>query len=192
MNDNLYFRRINEIEKQIISNEYSIISIEFPKIIENLKTRLYISIDKLQIKNKFPNIYLIPESQINLLRTLDNDKIISVGLYFGFIKKGKFYLSLEGAEFLFNNNLLSDLKIIQVSDKGEKSILYGNNILNNMIYTIPDFLKENDILLVVNRNEEIIALALSKMNSQKIQKIHPDELIAINLIDKGVYLRENQ
>ncbi|MFX1373518.1 MAG: PUA domain-containing protein [Promethearchaeota archaeon] len=192
MNDNLYFRRINEIEKQIIINNYSNISIEFSKIIENLTTRLYISIDKLKTKNKFPNIYLIPESQIKLLTTLDNNKIISVGLYFGFIKKGNFYLSLEGAEFLYFNKIISGFKKVQVNNNGEKSILYGNNLLKKMILAILDSFEQNDILLIFNKNEEILALAQSKIDYQFIQKVHPNKVIAKNLIDKGFYLREKQ
>jgi len=200
MSDTLGFRKINEIEKQIIITSFSNISTELPQIIENLKIDLYISTESLYIKNKFPNIFLILKDQVELLKTLDvellktldNDKIISAGLYFGFIKKGNFYLSLEGAEFLYKNNVLSDLKKINVNDKGEKSILYGNNILKNIINTIPDSLKQNDILLIFNKNDEIIALARSKYDHQKIQQLKPKEIIAINLNDKGYYLRKNQ
>ena len=192
MSDILDFRRINKIEKKIIINLFSNISAELPNIMENLKNYLYISIESLKIKNRFPIIYLLLKSQVDLLKSLDNDKIISAGLYFGFIKKGNFYISLEGAEFLYDNNLLSNFKKIQVNDKGEKSILYGNNILNKMIYTIPNSLKKNDIILIFNRNEEIIALALSKINYQNTQKDLPDEVIATNLTDKGLYLRVDQ
>jgi len=192
MSYTLGFRKINEIEKQVIITSFSNISTELAQIIENLKINLYISTESLYIKNKFPYIFLILKDQVELLKTLDNNKIISAGLYFGFIKKGNFYLSLEGAEFLYKNNILSDLKKINVNDKGEKSILYGNNILKNMINTIPDSLKQNDILLIFNKNDEIIALARSKYDHQKIQQLKPKEIIAINLNDKGYYLRKNQ
>jgi len=46
--------------------------------------------------------------------------------------------------------------------------------------------------LIFNRNDEIIALAQSKYNYQNIQKLKPKEIIAINLNDKGYYLRRNQ
>ena len=148
--------------------------------------------EHLSVKDKFPNIYLITKNQVILLRNLDNDKILSAGLYFGFIKKGSFYLSLEGAEFLYHNSLVSDFKKIHVNDKGEKSILYGNNILKNMIKKIPDSLKQNDVALIFNKNEELIALVQSKYDLQKIQELKPKDIIAINLNDKGYYLRKNQ
>ena len=192
MRDLNTFRLVNEIETTMIYD--SIIKLD-PKILpffDNSDNRLYISLNELEVKGKFPSIFLISKNQLKLLWTLKNDKITSAGIYFGFIKKGNFYISLEGAEFLYNNNLFSDLKRIRLNDKGEQSILYGNNILKTMIHDISSSLKQNEILLVFNRNDEIIALAQSKYNYQNIQKLKPKELIAINLNDKGYYLRRNQ
>jgi len=192
MNDFKTFRLVNKIETTMIYNSLIKISPKILSFFEKNDYRLSISLNELEAKSKFPSIFLISKDQLKLLRALKNDKIISAGLYFGFIKKGNFYISLEGAEFLYHNNLFSDLKRIHLNDKGEKSILYGNNILKNMIHAIPSSLKQNEILLIFNRNDEIIALAQSKYSYQNIQKLKPKEIIANNLNDKGYYLRRYQ
>ena len=192
MRDLKTFRLVNKIETKMIYDSLVKISPNILTFFEKTDYRLSISLNELEAKSKFPSIFLISKDQLKILQTLENDKISSAGLYFGFIKKGNFYISLEGAEFLYNINLFSDLKRIHLNDKGEKSILYGNNILKIMIRAIPSSLKQNEILLVFNRNDEIIALAQSKYNYQNIQKLKPKEIVAINLNDKGYYLRRNQ
>ncbi|MFW9988745.1 MAG: hypothetical protein ACFFC3_08835, partial [Candidatus Odinarchaeota archaeon] len=192
MGNKLNFRKINKIEREIIINSFSKIIPKSLKIIDDLKNRLYISIENLKYKTNFPNIYLLSKTQINSLKILESNKIISAGLFFGFIKKGNFYLSLESAEFLYFNNIISVFKKAQVNDKGEKSILYGNNLLKKMIYSFPDSFEQNDILLIFNKNEEILALAQSKIDYKYGQEDQSNELIAKNLIDKGFYLRKNQ
>jgi len=192
MSNKVNFRQINEIERDIIISSISNISPNCSRILEDLKINLYISIGGAISKNKYPEIYLVSKNQYNLLNSLIHNKIISAGLYFGFIKKGTFFISLEGLEFLFKSNLLSDLKRINVNDKGEKSILYGNNIQKNMILKTPINIKQKDILVILNKFDDVIAIAQSKYDHQNIQKLNPKVIIAINLNDKGYYLRKNQ
>ncbi|MFX1303746.1 MAG: NIP7 N-terminal domain-related protein [Promethearchaeota archaeon] len=186
------FRQINEIEKEIMITSLSKISSEFSQIIENYRTFLYISIERAVSKNKFPNIFLISKDQVRLLHSLNNNKIISAGLYFGFIKKGNFYLSLEGAEFLYKQDIFSDFKRLYINEKGEKSILYGNNILKKMVIKPPSNLQKQDFLLVFNEIDEIIAIAQSKVENIKFKQLKSNEIIAVNLSDKGLYLRKKQ
>ena len=61
-----------------------------------------------------------------------------MGVYFGFIKKNQFLLSLEGAEFL---NKLNMFQYLFVNDDGEKSVLYGNHIMKKFFNKRPKFLK---------------------------------------------------
>ena len=193
MRDLKTFRLVNKIETKMIYD--SLVKI-FPDILtffEKTDYRLSISLNELEAKSKFPSIFLISENQNILLEKVPKAVIVrSAGVYFGFIKKGNFFLSLEGLEFLFKSNLFSDLKRISVNDKGEKSILYGNNILRNMTVKIPTNTKQKDILVVLNKFDEVIAIAQSKHDHQNIQQLKPKEIIAINLSDKGYYLRRNQ
>ena len=192
MSDIVSFRQINEIEKEIIITSLSNISSEFSRIIENFKSFLYISITRAISKNKFPNIFLISKDQDKLLHSLNNNKIISAGLYLGFIKKGNFYLSLEGAEFLYKQGIFSNFKRLYINEKGEKSILYGNNILKNMVIKTPSNLQIQDYLLVFNELDEIIAIAQSKVENVNLQQLKSNDVVAINLSDKGLYLRKKQ
>ena len=192
MSDIVSFRQINEIEKEIIITSLSNISSEFSQIIENFRALLYISIGRAVYKNQFPNIFLISKDQDKLLHSLNNNKIISAGLYFGFIKKGNFFLSLESAEFLYKHDIFSDFKRFYVNEKGEKSILYGNNILKNMVIKPPSNLQKQDFLLVFNEIDEIIAIAQSKVENINLQQLKSNDIVAINLNDKGLYLRKKQ
>jgi len=187
------FRQINEIEREIIIQSLSKISPTIIQFIIRSKNMLYISLKKGNSETNYPSIYLASnyfQEEIDLIEF--NDKIYSVGLYFGFIKRGRFYISLEGAENLYKNNIFSEFQHVQVNKTGEKSILYGNNILKNMIIKTPEHLRENDFLLVFNKRNEIIAIAQARVKIQNISLLKPNEVLAINLSDKGLYLRKQQ
>lgn len=187
------FRQINEIESKIISESLFNISPNILEILKRSENKLYISIKKSNLKTNYPILYLISnifQKNIDLLEV--KDMIYSAGLYFGFLKKGNFYLSLEGAEFLYRQGIISDIKRIYVNKKGEKSILYGNNILKNMVIKTSNNLQKKDFLLVFNEMNEIIAIGQSKVESNVLQYLKPKDIIAFNLSDKGIYLREKQ
>ncbi|MFX0034213.1 MAG: hypothetical protein ACFE9I_01070 [Candidatus Hermodarchaeota archaeon] len=187
------FREINEIEKEIIFQTLSTISPNFSQFMIRSKNILYISFKELNSKTNYPNTFLVSNLfQENLGLIKLNSKIHSLGLYFGFFKRRRFYLSLEGAEFLYKKGMLSAIKFLYVNKKGEKSILYGNNILKNMILKIPSNIQKEDYLLIFNEIDEILALAQSKVESKNIKQLNPEDLVAFNLSDKGIYLREKQ
>ncbi|MFW9894493.1 MAG: hypothetical protein ACFFD7_01655 [Candidatus Thorarchaeota archaeon] len=120
------------------------------------------------------------------------DAIFSVGLYFGFIKKNNFHLSLEGAEFLSKKDKTSNFKELILNEKGEKSILYGNDILLENVVKFSKDPKEDDFLLVKNVHDEIIACAKMLKNNKDLNNLNPRTKIALNLIDRGYYLRRIQ
>ena len=187
------FRKINEIENKIISESLTKISPQILKFLTESKKDLYISIIESNRKTKYPRVYLVSN---DFLKTIDlnrlKDKIYSINLFFGFIKKSVFYLSLEGAEFLYQQGNLLDLNRILLNEKGEKSILYGNNVLKNMIIKTSPNLEKGDFLLIFNESDEIIAIGQSKVDINTLQPLQPKDTIAINLSDKGIYLREKQ
>ncbi|TFG23472.1 MAG: hypothetical protein EU532_13415, partial [Promethearchaeota archaeon] len=141
----------------------------------------------------YPNIYLIPNYWIKVIDNfIPEISIISAGVYFGFIKKSKFLLSLEGAEFLFQMQAFSDKNYIIVNNKGEKAILYGNGIIKDFISKIPENLEKGVFLLIFNQSNEIISIAQSRVNREEYSNLKSNGLVALNLVDKGNYLRLKQ
>jgi len=187
-----YFRIINNTEKNIIINSLSKISPDISSILNKIEFKLFISFNDSSSKNNYPFIFLVPNNLIKNINKLTHKDINSAGLYFGFIKKNQFFLSIEGAEFLHNQNLISEKHQICVNENGEKAILYGNKILKKMLIPIEPNMKKNDFLLVFNRLNELVAIAQSQVDFEDIQNLKPNECIAINLVDKGYYLRKKQ
>ncbi len=193
MKDLKAFRLVNEIETRMIYD--SLIKLSPPLILFFKKNdyRLYISLNELEAESKFPSIFLIFKNQSILLEKVLKTKIVrSAGVYFGFIKKGVFFLSLEGAEFLHKLDKFPINRRVVVNEKEEKSILYGNNILKKMVRTMPLELKKNDFLAVFNQNHEIIAISRARIDSSSFKKMDPNNIVALNLLDKGYYLRKKQ
>lgn len=187
------FRIINKIERNIITNSISKISHKTLLALENTKFSLFISFNPISIEDNFPSIYLIPNDLAKTVVNIEQEtEVCSAGVYFGFIKIDQFYLSLEGAEFLYHLNVFPKNTRLISNDEGEKAILYGNRILKKYISYFPQTLKKNELLLILNQSKELICLALCQINYSKTQKLNPNELIALNLVDKGDYLRKKQ
>lgn len=193
MNDLENFREINSFEKKIILQSQSTISSKILQMLYDLQYFLYISFKENDSKNNYPLIFLIEKGQKGIVELINDKNIIhSVGLYFGFIKKNMFYLSLEGAEFLHREKIFPEFQELILNIKGEKSYLYGNNISRNMIEKIPQKLKKNNILLVLNNLNEIIGISQSQCDEKIIHTLKPKDFVAINMSDKGKYLRKAQ
>jgi len=193
MNDLENFRQINSFEKKIILRSLSTSSSKILQILDDLHYFLYISFKQKETKNNYPVIFLITNDQKKYLDLINVKNLVhSVGLYFGFIKRSIFFLSLEGAEFLYENDVFSEYQQLFLNKKGEKSFLYGNNISKKMIKKIPQKLKNKDFLLVLNGLNEIIGISQSQYDHQIIHTLNLEDIIAINLSDKGYYLRKKQ
>jgi ribosome biogenesis protein Nip4 len=193
MNEQFYFKEINAIENDIVVKSLSSISPGILHTFSGYDKNLYISHRKTNGKPNYPSIYLISNFISKKVNSLDfRDKIYSAGTYFGFIKNGTFYLSLEGAEYLYNQGFLSEVKHLYVTTKGEKATLYGNNISKNLVSKRPPKLHKGDFLLIFNDHNEMIAIAQSKVEEKDFETLEPRDLVALNLSDKGTYLREKQ
>jgi ribosome biogenesis protein Nip4 len=134
-------------------------------------------------------IYLVP-NKLSELVNRSKSIVYSSGLYFGFIKKGEFFISLEGANFLHELDCFSDKQIIRVNKEGEKSVLYGNKISKKMISRTPLYLKKNTFIVILNAFNELIAIGQSQVDSEVIQRLDKNGIIALNFVDKGYYLRK--
>ena len=193
MNNEIIFRNINNIETDLIATSFNIISTKLSPVLDKLKSLLYISINKSTTEKNYPSIHLITNEQKKII---DENNIINriytAGLYFGFIKMGIFYFSIEGVEYLYKNGIFTNFKLLYLNENGEKSFLYGNNILKKMVRKSPDNLKEKDFLLVLNKIDEIVGLGISRTNNDAISNLKSNDVFAINISDKGQYLRKSQ
>jgi ribosome biogenesis protein Nip4 len=191
MNETKNFRQINKTEKNLIFKSLSEIS---PDIISDLERdgyQLFISFNKLSNKYKLPTIYLVSSNIAKDLNTVKSYvDIIAAGLYFGFIKKDSFIISLEAVGFF--QGCFSQGQVLYVTKKGEKSVLYGNQILKKMISKIPKNMKRNDFILIFNQEKEMISIAKSEVSNSIYQKLKENDIVASNLVDKGIYLRRKQ
>ena len=193
MRDLNNFRLINKIEKSIINDSVLKISSEIVVYFKKKDCRFYISISSEQAESKFPSIYLVSYDKSKFLEErLKNENLHSAGIYFGFIKKGIFHLSLEGVEFLRDHKILPNCINITVNPKGEKSVLYGNDVVKSFTINVPPELKRNDLLAILNQKNEIIALARAEIDYSSFDNLKLNQKIARNLVDKGHYLRKKQ
>ncbi len=193
MNNAKKFRIINDTEREIIIRSVLKISVKILSVLDKIGYKISIAINNKNTKNNFPLIFLIPKNLFDKINQINPEiNIISVGLYFGFIKKGEFYLSLEGAEFLRKHGCFSEKQQLYVTEEGEKSILYGNNISKKMVFKISNNIKNNDFLLILNKLNEVISIAKSLIDYSTYQNVNQKSIVAQNLIDKGYYLRKNQ
>ena len=190
MRDFKNFRPLDEIESRIIHTTLNQLSSNITLFIENKSLKLFCSV---LIQDGRQLVYLISEKLQKIIHNFQNNvSITSAGLYLGFLSRNTFFLSLEGAEFFLKEKLIPDQRIFNVTNKAEKAILYGNPIIKRMILNCPSDLKKNAILLVLNESREIIALARSEMDYGNFKLLDQNDLVAINLNDKGYYLRRKQ
>jgi len=187
------FRKINTVETKLIENTFNTISADLSLILEDLKNLLYILINESITQKDYPSIYLITDEQQKLFNNSNiTSRIYAAGLYFGFLKKGDFYFSIEGVAYLYKKGIFTGFNRVFLNESGEKSFLYGNNILKRMVRKSPNTLKEKDFLVIFNNFDEILGLGISRVDNETLSNLKPDDIFAINIKDKGQYLRKKQ
>ena len=184
------FRLISNYEKSIIINSILEVSPNINSIFEERQYSFYSLFDSQ--KGTY-TIYIVNSNQFYIKNFKElYPKIREIGLYFGYINKEIFYLSLEGAEYLYKNHYFIEEKFIQVNKNGEKSVLYGNDILKEMVKELSPILHKKDILVIINELDEVLAIGYSNIKSNQISQLKPKDVVAMNLRDKGYYLRVKQ
>ena len=101
-------------------------------------------------------------------------------------------ISLEAIDFLNIQGCFTQAQGLYVTEKGEKSVLYGNQILKKMIFKIPKGMNRNDLILIFNQENELISIAKSNVSHSSYQSLKANDIVASNLVDKGIYLRTKQ
>lgn len=187
------FREANQFEKKLIIQGMERISIHIKQYIQDRQDQLFILLPQTDGKFEFPQVFFVPRQLIKFVNNFQGQaEIREMGIYFGFIKRSQFRLSIEGAEFLRDLELISEDEIIIINEQGAKAILYGNEIKKEMVRSFPRDLAKEKVYFVLNPLKELISLGLSLIDQKQIGELDNKEDVAINLIDKGYYLREDQ
>lgn len=187
------FRKANENEKKIVKDSLYHISNKIWKYILEEKYEIYIKISESKQNKNTLELFLIPqqlEPEINKIKKLVAIKFSGIPL--GFIKNKRLFLSLEAAELFFNLHKIDPRNILILNEKGEKSVLYGNPIKKAMILNISSEIRTNKMVFLINKNQEFLGLGLLKINYENFRKLNNKDNVALNLVDKGSYLRRDQ
>ncbi|MCP4761282.1 MAG: hypothetical protein GY870_05840 [archaeon] len=130
-------------------------------------------------------VFLVRHQDAKFLNNIKDKRAIEhSGIFFGYIKKGDFQLSLEGAEFLIlevNNRVDIKLKKITLNEAGAKSFLYGNSLKPFFFAKSPELLNKKDLIFVNNPNEVFIGIGFIFKRDENVE--------LRNLVDYGYYLR---
>ena len=108
------------------------------------------------------------------------------GLAIGELKK-QFIPSIAGAD-LFARYGERNKFYIAVSEKAENLLLYGRDIMGESIIEASDALNENELVIVLNKWFEAIAVGRTRFAGRSL--FQKGRVTITNISDAGYYLRE--
>jgi 60S ribosome subunit biogenesis protein NIP7 len=108
------------------------------------------------------------------------------GLAIGELKK-QFIPSIAGAD-LFARYGERNKFYIAVSEKAENLLLYGRDIIGESIIEASDALHENELVIVLNKWFEAIAVGRTRFAGRSL--FQKGRVTVTNIFDAGYYLRE--
>jgi 60S ribosome subunit biogenesis protein NIP7 len=108
------------------------------------------------------------------------------GLDIGELKK-QFIPSIAGADLFARYGERNKFYII-VSEKAEKLVLYGRDIMGESIIEASDSLHENELVIVLNKWFEAIAVGRTRFAGKSL--LRKGRVTVTNISDAGYYLRE--
>jgi 60S ribosome subunit biogenesis protein NIP7 len=110
----------------------------------------------------------------------------SLGLAIGELRK-KFIPSIAGADLFARYGKINKFYII-VSEKAEKLVLYGRDIMGESIVEASDALAENELVILLNTSHEAIAIGRTRFSGNSL--LQKGRVTVTTLADAGYYLRE--
>jgi len=137
-------------------------------------------------RGKKKSFYLIPARWTSLLeKDFDTFDIMSMGIWFGEIAKGRIRL---GISIINNLSQITD-SIIIVSERAAQSFTYGRSILRESLLEIPPNLVRGQRVVVMDRQDRCLGLAVLSVDANKVSRLAKDRLVAKNIVDIGWYIR---
>jgi 60S ribosome subunit biogenesis protein NIP7 len=121
--------------------------------------------------------------EVMMIHTMDPYRS---GLDIGELKK-QFIPSIAGAD-LFARYGERNKFYIAVSEKAEKLVLYGRDIMGESIIEASDALHENELVIVLNKWFDAIAIGRTRFAGKSL--FQKGRVTVTNICDAGYYLRE--
>ncbi len=110
----------------------------------------------------------------------------SLGLAIGELRK-QFIPSIAGADLFARFGKRNKFYIV-VSEKAEKLVLYGRDIMGESIVKVSDTLGENELVILLNTSHEAIAIGRTRFSGGSL--LQKARVTVTTLADAGYYLRE--
>jgi 60S ribosome subunit biogenesis protein NIP7 len=110
----------------------------------------------------------------------------SLGLAIGELKR-QFVPSIAGADLFARYGVRNKFYIV-VSDQAEKLVLYGRDIMGESIVEASDALDENELVIVLNKALEAIAVGRTRFAGNSL--FQKGRVTVTTIADAGYYLRE--
>lgn len=110
----------------------------------------------------------------------------SLGLAIGELRK-QFIPSIAGADLFARFGKRNKFYIV-VSEKAEKLVLYGRDIMGESIEKASDTLGENELVILLNTSHEAIAIGRTRFSGGSL--LQKGRVTVTTLADAGYYLRE--
>ena len=110
----------------------------------------------------------------------------SLGIVIGELRK-QFVPSIAGADLFARFGKRNKFYIV-VSEKAEKLVLYGRDIMGESILEASDTLGENELVILLNTSYEAIAIGRTRFSGSSL--LQNGRVTVTNLADAGYYLRE--
>ena len=112
--------------------------------------------------------------------------IYSLGLAIGELRK-EFIPSIAGADLFARYGKRNKFYIV-VSEKAEKLVLYGRDIMGESIVEASDALAENELVILLNTSHEAIAIGRTRFSGNSL--LQKGRVTVTTVADAGYYLRE--
>lgn len=112
------------------------------------------------------------------------------GICIGEIRNKKFMLNLNFAEIIANQNSKLNYPYVILEEKGAKLVLYGRDIMGKSIISHNKEIKENQLLLILDKDKEVIGIGRSRYDNNLITQI--DKITIDNIQDIGTYYLKSE
>jgi 60S ribosome subunit biogenesis protein NIP7 len=115
---------------------------------------------------------------------------VIIGLKIGTIKNKKFLPGLNFAELVVKHNRDVDYPHVIINTKAENLIVFGRDIMGSSILYVPNDVKENQQVIILNHNKEVIGLGRTRYSRRLITQ--PNIITIDTIQDIGTYYLKNE